>query len=72
MKVKFLKEIKPCYVEYEALEDGIIVTDSGGHPTFDLPSLEDMKIFSRKGATFQLRKEYVKKNSFEVAEESKG
>lgn len=66
MKVKMLKRIGEYYTEYIALEDGVITTDCGDHPTFGIKSLENMRIRVKKGRTFQLRNTYIKKNNFEV------
>lgn len=65
MKVKMLKRIGKYRTEFVALEDGTIITDCGDHPTFGIKSLEDMRIFIKKGNTFQLRNTYIKKNKFE-------
>ena len=62
-KVKFVKKAL-CLYEYEALEDGVILTSPRDHPTFGLKSLLDMALFVRKGQRFQLTREYVKKNRF--------
>lgn len=65
MKVKVIREIGEYHIKYLALEDGIIVTSCGDHPTFGIKDLEDMKIFIKKGEFFQLPKEYIRKNVFE-------
>ena len=65
MKAKIVKRIGKHYTEYVALEDGIIVTDSGDHPTFGLKSLEDMEIAIKKGDTFQLLNTYIEKNNLQ-------
>ena len=52
--------------EYEALEEGTIITSSGDHP-----GPRDMEIRIHKGETFQLTDEYVPRNNLEL-QESKG
>jgi len=66
MKVKLIKTIHSFGCEYEALEDGVITTNPKDHPTFDLESLQDMKIFVRKGEKFQLTEEYIPKNNLDL------
>jgi len=65
VKVRFVKDLCNDYSEFEALEDGTIVTDHGDHPTFGIKELEDMKLFVRKGEHFQLSEKYLLKNTLE-------
>jgi hypothetical protein len=72
MKVKFIKQVR-FYTndrfnvyEYEALEDGTITTSCGDHPTFGIKELRDMRLWIRKGETFQLKGEYLEKNNLEI------
>lgn len=65
MKVKFIEEINKNYVEYEALEDGVIITSCGDHPSFTKEA-KDMSIFIKKHQRFQLSKPYILKNSLKI------
>ena len=62
MKDKFIKKIWDCSYEFEALEDGTIITSCGDHPTFGIKELEDMKIFIKKGTKFTISEKYLQKN----------
>jgi len=62
MKVKILKKLS-YFIEYEALEDGSIITSAVDHPG---PRDMVMRIF--KGQKFQLSNDYVLRNRLEVQE----
>jgi hypothetical protein len=65
LKVRLVK-IHDDYSEYEALEDGTIFTSCGDHATFDIKELEEMKMFIKKGQSFQLLHSYLQKNSLRI------
>jgi len=66
MRVKVIKKVCLNIIEYQALDDGSIITSRGDHPSFGLKSLEDMHLFIHKGETFQLPDEYLVKNSLDI------
>jgi hypothetical protein len=71
LKVKIVKKLKDRFTEYEALEDGTIVTSPGDCPDFGIKELEDMKLFIKKGQRFQLSEHYAAKNSLTISEVTK-